>query len=772
MIRGLGRAVFAVLLATTLVVPALPTMACGPDLSPPTFIENEHPDWPPDAYADGKLGVILPSYTESYLVIAFRYFSGKPPSGLERRQFVALWSHYHQNDDGLPGQESPAESEWDDAQQEWQQMIQLKVPDSPQMSAAGHFMMVNLPQTYESYDNCLADSYRTAAKTLRARVQQFGAKSPAVRSWLEAQIVVFQNCKGGGTSIPAEARSDLPPMIRADRDYQIAAANFYAGNWDEAEKRFVAIADDPASPWRATAALVAARCEIRKGLLGTNDSEAWTKGLSNADQQLKKIIADPESASVKSGAEQLRGFVEFRLTPDDRLIELSESLAKGASPETFGQDVDDYTKLVQRRGPIFARTASLREKSAMTDWVMSFRFGDETRMITRWQNTHSLPWLVAALTVAKSDTPQLPLLMDAAAKVPSSSPAYLTVAFQRDRLLAETGQQVQARQNIDKILDLPQSRIPISSKNQFLALRMKLSQNLDEFLRFAPRMAADPGGLFPQFNSRQAAMKEPLFDGDAAITLTETMPLNVMMDAARSTVLPPPLRQHVAVAAWTRAIILRNDSAAQQIAPVLVDLAPQLKAGFAPYSSAEDEKSREFAAIFILLKTPGSRPFVGTGDSRKPWFTPEGLGEIDSLRDNWWCSMTPRTGGSPAYNQANLYQNFNPGFSEPMYQIYPDRKIPEPAFLTSKDGEVAQNEWAVLAGLPAGPDWLAQETIAWAKAQPEDPRIPEALHLVVHATRYGCRDAKTADYSKQAFTLLHSQYPKNEWTARTPYWFK
>jgi hypothetical protein len=49
--------------------------------------------------------------------------------------------------------------------------------------------------------------------------------------------------------------------------------------------------------------------------------------------------------------------------------------------------------------------------------------------------------------------------------------------------------------------------------------------------------------------------------------------------------------------------------------------------------------------------------------------------------------------------------------------------------------------------------------------------VPEALHRVVVATRYGCNDGETGMYSKQAFTMLHSKYPKSEWTAQTPYWF-
>jgi len=53
----------------------------------------------------------------------------------------------------------------------------------------------------------------------------------------------------------------------------------------------------------------------------------------------------------------------------------------------------------------------------------------------------------------------------------------------------------------------------------------------------------------------------------------------------------------------------------------------------------------------------------------------------------------------------------------------------------------------------------------------QDPRVPEALHLAVRSTRYGCTDDNTTKFSKQAFQLLHKNYPKSEWAAKTKYWF-
>ena len=69
---------------------------------------------------------------------------------------------------------------------------------------------------------------------------------------------------------------------------------------------------------------------------------------------------------------------------------------------------------------------------------------------------------------------------------------------------------------------------------------------------------------------------------------------------------------------------------------------------------------------------------------------------------------------------------------------------------------------------------LGDLAINWADAHRRDPRVPEALHRVVRATRYGCTgyDEDVGAVSKDAFVRLHRRYPDSEWTTRTPYWFE
>ena len=140
-----------------------------------------------------------------------------------------------------------------------------------------------------------------------------------------------------------------------------------------------------------------------------------------------------------------------------------------------------------------------------------------------------------------------------------------------------------------------------------------------------------------------------------------------------------------------------------------------------------------------MLKTPGAQPYIKEGFGRLT-----AAHRIDNFRDNWWCAFKPP---STENGTGSL------------------------DFLSEADKAKAKDEVARLAGLPVGANYLAAQAVEWAKRSPKDPRVPEALHLAVRATRYGCTDQETGKYSREAFRLLHAKYPKSEWATKTKYWY-
>jgi TolA-binding protein len=259
--------------------------------------------------------------------------------------------------------------------------------------------------------------------------------------------------------------------------------------------------------------------------------------------------------------------------------------------------------------------------------------------------------------------------------------------------------------------ELLAGKLPLSARNQIRAIRMGLARTFEEFLEFAPRRPV--AEQTDDVNTVDA--KQDYLDGDATDILDRDLPLALLKQAAASNLLPDHVRQELGRAISVRTLVLSD--------------APS------------------FDEVFALLNAPGMRPYIDSGYGR---YTNE-LAKIDPYRDNWWCSAGA----------------INAPFSTVQ------RKPPSTgaAFLSAADRDQAAAEWKKLKSVATGPNWLGAQTLAFAQAHPQDPRVPEALYLVVRSTRYGCTDRETGDFSHRAFDLLRRRYPNSEWAKKTPYWF-
>jgi hypothetical protein len=401
-------------------------------------------------------------------------------------------------------------------------------------------------------------------------------------------------------------------------------------------------------------------------------------------------------------------------------------------------------------------------KDELTDWILTFQDESEeaTRhAIERWKTKKSIPWLVAALTKSSGTMDVAADFMNGTARVDRSSPAFASVVFHTARLLGETGHVDEARAFLDRTLAGDTSNWPHSAINHLLHERMMLAQNLDEFLKTAQR---DPAGFSDNSDGREVPMEEKeaaemtkgaklFFDTDATNVLNKLMPVAMIGEAGGSANLSANLRRDVTQAAFMRAGLLDRAATANQAAAKLATIYPELREPLTAYQRAATPDARRFAAVYIALKFPGLRPFVTAGIGRNT-----DVGEIDSYRDNWWCAEPPGMfGGAP---EGGPSLGGNP-------------RLNPPQFLKGRQAE-ATKEYAALQALGTAPNYLAQTAISWATKNPTDERAPEALHLAVKATRYGCTDKDTGRWSKAAFDLLHRKYPNTSWAKETKYWFK
>jgi tetratricopeptide (TPR) repeat protein len=776
-----------------------PTPGCGPFLPDAIFTYAVHPDFPLVKFARGDLGILQPSYARSYLVIAYRYLAGVPFSAKEQQAALAVWKARLASDwyAGQPSEQSKTKPQlWLELRQTVPGMAtsEMNANDPPEIRMAG--------QPYQWYYSCLSDAFVTASSTLRERIAKFGASSTEVKAWLSAQDQVFANCtddlRNSGVVVPVAAKPDENPLIRSDRAYQNAAAYFYAEDFPKAEALFAEIAADKSSPWAETARLLVARSYIREATLDAEEGSSRFRyaPMAKAEAHLKSILADKGLADLHPAARRLLGFVEFRVHPRERLLELATNLSRKDGSGNFEQDLIDYTLLLDRWANLANDSAAdgrskpsatgvqeslekLRAESDVTDWVLTMQSPGEdaaNHAIERWQQLHSISWLVATLATISPQHPQAAAIAAAAANTSPDSAAFPTITFHRTRIFMNSGKQDAAREELDRVLAADRENFPPSSLNLIMAERFRLARNFDEFLKYAPREAAGivtfnydslPDDLSDSAFSMNAAeykpaTQVPLFDADSVRLINRQLPLAMLQEAANSSALPEDLRAQVAQVAWVRAVLLEDDAAAKSLAPVVAKLTPALQSEIEKISAENTPESRHFAAVLTIFRNPGLRPNATAGILRR-----EALGKIDQYRDNWWCSAVEpwdrqnQGGGS----------GWAPALSAPLQSVYSGDNSQLLSFLTIAEEKSAAENWERIVAAGAAPDYLTQSVLAWAKSHPDDERVPEALHFTVRPTRFGCTTPSTGKLSRQAFELLHSKYPKSPWAAKTKYWY-
>jgi len=707
--------------------------ACGPFIPEAQFGYVGNP--PPDPFLRGELGILKPQYYRRNLVVAYRYLSGAPLTAAEIR---ALTPAPPQT---APNTSMPAlQPMGPDAARRWLE-ARNSVPGVNPVKSIEVYRNYTDKGLYFTYQNCLDEAFDAAAATLSARIRQWGATSPSTLDWLNAQDQVFANCSGPPPAwmrsqgsapvdqphVPAAAPAGADALLAADRQYQTAAALFYATKYDQAAQAFGAVAANSASPWSAGGRYLAARALIRKGTVD-NDNTA----LAAAETALQAILADPAQARWHKSAQGLLDLVRGRLHPEERMTELGAALSKPVPGAGIAQAMTDYTMLWDRNqhGPA--------QQSDLADWITAFQQRNGQHALERWRASAGTVWLAAAVSGANPNDTAAGELIAAARRIPAPDPAYATLAWNGIRLEMGAHRDDDARAWAGEALA---ANLPTAAQNALHAERLRLARDWSDFLRDAPRVpVANTIDLVDEPIDPQtaAANPVPIFDEDSADAFNFQLPLKLWIDAASNPLLPAHLQAEIAQAAWMRAVLLNRTAEAGELARRTAQLHPELAAGMRDYASEKTGDTARFAAVFLMLHTPGLTPWLRAGFART-----SKVADLDEFRDNWW--------------QLGTAKNSNP--------------LPA-AFLDAARRAEGSQEWNdLLASAGTGPNYLCAQTLAWVQTHPQDPRVPEALHLAVRTTRYGQTDKQTSDYSRKCFQLLHARYGNTKWAQMTKYWY-
>ena len=452
--RMVRVAIMVAVVALVLVIPNA-IYGCGPWFDEAVFTSSSEPQTSQEEFAAGNLGIVLPSMRRSYLIVAYRTLNGTKLNAAQQHEAMDVW-----NRNMGPGNPTE-ETEDGTALQAWEKARE-QVRGAAQLEAVSRYATVAEDQPYQVFLNCPEDAFKTAEGTLNARVARYGAASAAVKEWLAAQDQVFANCDGKAQVVPVKLES-ADPLLRADRNYQIAAALFYQRRFGEAAAAFEAVGKDAASPWAPYGEYLAARAMVRKATLSSSeDGKFDMAGLRAAQARLEELVRSSQSGAPHGAAERLLDYLRFRTEPGKRVAELEQVMLKPDPGPEFKQHLWDYVLLVSHG----------EQAEDLSDWIKTF-YTETTyehplgaphadaqqeakHALAKWRETKSMPWLIAALSL--SDAKDAAELLKAAGQVPAGSPGYLSVRYYALRLMARGKDQDGARKELDALLSLAGGR--------------------------------------------------------------------------------------------------------------------------------------------------------------------------------------------------------------------------------------------------------------------------------------------------------------------------
>lgn len=487
----------------------------------------------------------------------------------------------------------------------------------------------------------------------------------------------------------------------------------------------------------------------------------------NADASDEDAVTEMERAMGTPLTEDMKKRVR-----ELRQAAYVERFSKARQPEYQGGYRDSNETLTPSLLPEFLKQDDL------TNWLFVFQMsGSEAYAYSakRYRDTNSDLWLMTALSQADKSSVGLKSLLEAAEGVNRLSPGYLTITYHAARLYLDMGKNTEARRLVEPMLDAG-SNISISVRNQFVGLRLRLAQTLEDYLTDSLRkpygfdfsgsvgsvdelIAEQKAYYDPEYNKdgREAYDREieanfkeeklwqtrSMFDTETVGLLNSSFSQSVLLQVEQSPALPDYFRPRLAIAIWTRAYLLDDYATLLKITPEIAKYQPEFADGLQTIITAKTPAARQTAALYFVLKNPLFSPYIEDGMGK----TDNDFGQWDS--NDWWCSSYMADAESTESGEA------------------PKALAVPPKFLTPAQKQAAALERKKIIDLGDAPQILAARVLEWAARSPADPRIQESLYIVHQAngwTKYGC--GNNEELQKKISDLMNKRYPRSQWTRK------
>lgn len=696
------------------------------------------------SYASGNVGVVPASYWRVYQFLAYRALTGNP---LTKAEVDALNINEWRVDNTVKVNHFSYEK--DAGVTTWLE-ARLKVKGGAPVKTIG---VDASSGNYGSYENCPVDAFNRATQTLNDRAKT--ATEAHLKQWLDGQDAVFKNCDSKRTwdankvesdskitvVAPPELPANAPAWLVHDREYQYAAANFYAEKFDEARKRFTAIAANKTSPWQPFGVHLAARCLVRKATLYYSPNDAPSNERAGLLQKQKAILSQARAELVPLAktylpAQQLLGFVDGQLQPVARVAELGALLASGKIDATSLQHITDYVFLLTKAD----NTEITTSKDPMTAWIGLMQAGnnrDETGKMLPGSKTSALEvarknwqadkakaiWLLPIFANANVGN----ITADERKAVQNTaeiSPLYQPLHYELAKMLIAEKRLSDADEIVTRILVKQKTAMIKSTRNRWLGLKVSTAKTQAEFFAALPREHADVAmpPPIPNEGLKTASLLDLDYDdrlyhdfSNADLLALLIAPNFPSSDKNRA------LKEKI----FTRALAMDDYETANKLGDDLAVERATTRHLYERLKTDATVDAKRITAALILVNTPELNTAVF--DNKYS----ENYRGCDTSIEG-----APKTCGS----------------------------LP-PNFMSAANTAAAQKEQLILRKWRNGEDFLTSTLLTWAKQKPSDAEAPKALHFLIITKRV------VGKPSREAFQILHKNYPGSEWAKKTKYYY-
>ena len=671
-------------------------------------------------YLDGRLGVLWPSYDRRYLLIAYRVASGlRAVSDADRAALTAPPDATYR----------PPAVRIDEAIGRW-----LAARRDAGAANATYVPVAGWREdsSYAYTNNCDPHAFETAAQTLAARRESHAAATAELQQWIAAQDSVFSACDPKREALPMPGLDDgAPEWLVRDHAYQNAALQFYRQDFTLARAAFEAIAADTPSPWKEWAEYLRVRAWWRGTFKGPEDYRRFASETPDwAGHEMLVALrhtSEAKNPDVRHAATELRDALTTRFAPKEALAAHWRAAAAERPPAHVEEWVRDLRFIwavaseAELAGDWIYETRSLQMSNYDTSRGEAF-----TRLRARWDAKRAPIVLASLLMAATPDTPGLGDLIAASRESRPGNPLHLHFAWQRARLALAAGRLDETRRELDGA-DALLAAESTGTRQHFDQLAMLAAPSLDILARHlvrTPVAAEDPWTGYAEAKPDGAAT--PALDDETWLWLATRVHGKDLLQLAKNTALPAPVRRQLAGEAWRWGALLPDEALELSALAELVALEPDAALNTALQARRLDEL--RFLVAQRLLN--GQVPRLARLGYGSP---PTGFTSVAADEP-----LTPASHWNIA-----------------------------PAFYDAAQRSAQISAFATLAGSNETA-WMGRQILPWIARHTDTANAPATLRQLVFASRYGAKDTPT---SRQAFQLLHKLYPDSDEARDTKYYY-